>query len=549
LLTHLKVFQHVGRFLPIADLLTEVMPYVVAQARLAMSADFGYDRRTLYRHHRAIREFLGITPWGARARAIASGAIAAAAEARVDPADLINAAIDALIRERCELPMLSTLRELAATSHRLVNAAQWEQVHERLSEAVRQELDALLTPSEDAQESRFAVLCRGAGKATKENLRALIAHYEWLTTLTDPAPILAPIAEAKVTQWANEARRLKAPELREYVAPRRYSLVLAALRVARGRVLDDLTVMLLRFSGRVVWRSEQYWEEVHIDQGEQTDALIDTLAELLQIVGADSPRRGKLKQLEAAVEAHGGCEALRKACAEHAKQSRRQWQPFAHQAFSPYRAALLHLGRILPLRAARDASNGLLKAVLNVSLEPSTCDYYDIIDLDRGFIPPEWQELVGDRGADRPRLFNRRHLEVVAILELAEAIKAGAVNVTGSLSYEDFWGQLPSEAGDPERIAAYAVERGWPAGAVGFTAHLRDKLENEACQLDTDVAFCVARCALTERIAKTSTEAGVITDTALITLPTEPPLVPSYGTGAGILAGQVGSAPILCCSS
>jgi TnpA family transposase len=489
LLTHLKVFQHVGRFLPIAELPAAAVSFVVAQARLEMPLDFGYDRRTLYRHHRAIREFLGITPWGAKARAIASGAIATAAEARVDPADLINAAIDALIRERCELPMLSTLRELAATAHRLVNAAQWEQVHERLSEAVRQELDALLTPSEDAQESRFAVLCRGAGKATRENLGALIAHYEWLMTLTDPVPILAPISEAKVTQWANEARRLKAPELREYVAPRRYALVLAALRVARGRVLDDLTVMLLRFSGRVAWRSEQYWEEVHIDQGEQTDALINTLAELLEIVGADSPRRGKLKQLEAAVEAHGGCEALRKACAEHEKQSKRQWQPFAHQAFSPYRTALLHLARILPLKAARDSSNVLLKAVLNVSLEPSTCDYYDIIDLDRGFIPAEWQELVGDGCADRPRVFNRRHLEVVAILELAEAIKAGAVNVAGSMSYEDFWGQLPTEAGDPERIAAYAAERGWPAGAAGLTAHLRDKLEHEACQLDTDVGL------------------------------------------------------------
>jgi hypothetical protein len=31
-------------------------------------------------------------------------AAAVAAETRLDPADLVNAAIDALIRERCELP-------------------------------------------------------------------------------------------------------------------------------------------------------------------------------------------------------------------------------------------------------------------------------------------------------------------------------------------------------------------------------------------------------------------------------------------------------------
>jgi hypothetical protein len=86
-------------------------------------------------------------------------------------------------------------------------------------------------------------------------------------------------------------------------------------------------------------------------------------------------------------------------------------------------------------------------------------------------------------------------LEVVAILELAEAMKAGAVNVSGSLSYDDFWGKLPTEASDPEKIAAYAAyaayaaERGWPAGAAGFTAHLRNKLESQACQLDTHVGL------------------------------------------------------------
>lgn len=115
--------------------------------------------------------------------------------------------------------------------------------------------------------------------------------------------------------------------------------------------------------------------------------LIGTLADVLNIVAADGPRRGKLVQIEAAVTAHGGCPALQKACAEHAKKSRRQWQPFAHQAFAPYRTALLHLAGMLPLEAARDSASVLLKAVLNVALESSTCDYYDIIDLDPGFIP------------------------------------------------------------------------------------------------------------------------------------------------------------------
>lgn len=70
-----------------------------------------------------------------------------AAETRLDPADLVNAAIDALIRERCELPSLSTLLRLAGNAHRRINSSQWQQVHERLTAMDVQRLDELLTPS------------------------------------------------------------------------------------------------------------------------------------------------------------------------------------------------------------------------------------------------------------------------------------------------------------------------------------------------------------------------------------------------------------------
>lgn len=167
LLAQLKVFEHIGRFLPFRALPTVSMSYVAQQLSLEMPLEFVIDRRTTYRHNSAIRHFLRITPWGAKARGVASAAIASAAKARIDPADLINAAIDSLIRERCELPLLSSLRRLAGTAHRLVNVGQWRQVHELLSAKDMQGLDELLTPTADTQESAFAVMCRGAGKPTR----------------------------------------------------------------------------------------------------------------------------------------------------------------------------------------------------------------------------------------------------------------------------------------------------------------------------------------------------------------------------------------------
>jgi len=488
LLTHLKVFRHLGRFLPVAELPQAAIACIARALSIEVPAAFDYDPRTLYRHHRAIREYLGITPWGAKAREVAVAAIATAAEARLDPADLINAAIDALVRERCELPLLSKLRLLAGTAHRLVNTAQWSQVFERLSAKDKRRLDALLATREDTQESPFAVLCRGAGKPTRENLKTLIAHYEWLRTLIDPVPLLAPISEAKVAQWANEAERLKARELREYVAPRRYALVLAALRETRGRLLDDLTVMLLKLSARIEWRSGEHLEEWHTGQRDQTETLIQTLAEVLTIVSGEGSPMNKLGLLEAALAAHGGCEALKAACQKHLDHSHQNWQPFARQAFSPYRTELLLLARMLPLKAARDSAKNLIEAVGQVADDPGTADYY-IMDLGREFLPPRWRELVEDHEEGDPRAFNRRHLEVATMLELAEAIKTGAIHVTGSLSYDDFWGRLPAEASDPDKIAAYAAERGWQSGATGFTLEVRDSLVTQAESLDLEVGL------------------------------------------------------------
>jgi hypothetical protein len=183
-------------------------------------------------------------------------------------------------------------------------------------------------------------MCRGAGKSTRETLKALIAHDQWLQTLPDPAVPLAKISESKVAQWANEAQRLKARELREYVAPRRYALLLAAFRSARGRLLDELTAMLIKFSAKIVWRSEERREEARIDRGDQSATLIATLAEFLTVISAKTPPADKLGQLDTILTARGGCEVLQKACEEYFNHSPNRWQPFAYQAFSPYRTEL-----------------------------------------------------------------------------------------------------------------------------------------------------------------------------------------------------------------
>lgn len=233
-----------------------------------------------------------MTPWGAIARGLAQSTMIELAKARTDPADLINAAVDSLIRNRFELPALIALRRLAGTAHSAVNAVQWREVCGQLDEKQRSILESLLVVDPNTQHSAFAELCRAPGRASRKNLKALIERYHWLQDLPDPAVGLHFVADSEVLQWANEARRLKAPELREYIVPRRQTLLLALIRHARGQVLDDITQMLLRRVRKIEWKSERRLEERHVDRHNQTDSLTRAFYDSLIVHASEDDRLG-----------------------------------------------------------------------------------------------------------------------------------------------------------------------------------------------------------------------------------------------------------------
>jgi hypothetical protein len=65
----------------------------------------------------------------------------------------------------------------------------------------------------------IAQLCRAPDRASRKNLKALIERHQWLQNLPDPTAALQALADSKVLQWANAAKRLKAPALIAVIAP------------------------------------------------------------------------------------------------------------------------------------------------------------------------------------------------------------------------------------------------------------------------------------------------------------------------------------------
>ena len=485
LLVHLKIFQTIGRFLPAADVPPAAVEYVARKMAIESEAALTCPIRTHYRHRQAILSHLKVSAWGAEGRALAQATMCKTARARTDPADIMNSAIDALIRHDFELPPLATLRRLAGTWHSKTNTAQWAEVCGRLSSAQHAMLETLLVVDPKTQKSPFANLCATPGRPSRKNLNVLVDRYQWLQGLPNSATALQSIADSKISQWANEARRLNALELREYVTPRRHTLLMAVIHDARGQVLDDLTQMLLRIARKVEWKSELRLTEWYQSRRNKTDAPIRGFRDSLVVHGADVDPREKVSLAQALFTAQGGHHALVQSCDEHLQHEKQNWRPFARAMFVPLRSALVQLVEILPLQSTTD-SDGLLCLAKALKSDGSQSDYLSIARVAPNTLPREWHVLVHDHASDT-RIFNRRQLEVVAILELANAIKAGEVFVTGSLNFDRFWDRLPCEAADSAAVAAYATSRGWTDGADGLVRAVKRALDQKAHFLDTAV--------------------------------------------------------------
>jgi hypothetical protein len=156
LLVQLKIFQTIGRF----RLPTEIPLAAVEHVARRMGVEFEicqiFPERTRYRHRQAILKRLLVVSWGTEVLALAEATMLKVARARTDPADIINSAIDALIRHGFELPALATLRRLAGTTHSNVNATQWSEVCDCISSAQSAVLEKLLVVDPKTQKSPFA---------------------------------------------------------------------------------------------------------------------------------------------------------------------------------------------------------------------------------------------------------------------------------------------------------------------------------------------------------------------------------------------------------
>ncbi len=116
-----KVFQRLGYFPSPDDIPAVIVEHIRTCVQSATEVAVSYPPRTLYRHQRAIRAYLEVKPYDEQAERLATATIVRAAQVMDNPADLLNAAIEELVRAHYELPAFSTLDRLTAHLRTRVN--------------------------------------------------------------------------------------------------------------------------------------------------------------------------------------------------------------------------------------------------------------------------------------------------------------------------------------------------------------------------------------------------------------------------------------------
>src|SRR6266568_4530071 len=145
-LVHLKVFQRLGYAVATSEIPASIVDHIATRANISLSPRdlTGYDDSgTRRRHLPLIREALVLQPYGPPACKAFLRVMVEAARTKDDLADLINVALEELVRCRFELPAFGTLDRAAHHARAVVAHGIYRQVERRLSEETRTALDAM----------------------------------------------------------------------------------------------------------------------------------------------------------------------------------------------------------------------------------------------------------------------------------------------------------------------------------------------------------------------------------------------------------------------
>ncbi|MGF1600438.1 MAG: Tn3 family transposase [Thermosynechococcaceae cyanobacterium] len=489
----LKSFQRLGYFPALADIPSAIVEHVQACLDVSKRIKLTPATSSLYRFEKQIRTHLGVTSYGPEAHQIAVAAVAKAALIKDHPADLINVAIEELIKSRFELPAYSTLDQLAMTIRYNTHEQLFEQVSTQLSQAEQIYLDQLIKPQSEEAELTLNQLKAPPKKATLSHLKELQSKYESLMSFAEAQRILAELTPAKIKYFAAQAQALDVAELSKINPAKRRTFLVCLIYRAQVKSRDHLAEMFLKRMLSINNRAKTRLVELREQSLATTESMLGILSEVLD-ASVKQPSDAMLgRQVQGILNTHGGAQTLLEQCQQVSPYNTKNHFPLMRSFFVPHRKSIFRMVRSLDIQSTSQDQS--LITALNFLLEhEDRRSQYLPAELDLSFISSQWRKLVYAQDGGKTVLV-RRQLEVCLFSYLATELKTGDACVPGSENYADFREQLLSWEDCQPLLEQYCQELEIPSTASGFVQHLRNQLTQLAqevdqhCKADTQVTI------------------------------------------------------------
>ena len=529
LVVWLKCYQRLRYFPQLDEVPDSVVSYIRGLLGLSEKVAAQVEaNRTAKRHREFVRDRLGVTYESAQVRGIVEAAIRAAAQTKDNPADLINVALEELVRKGQELPGYTTLDKMVAKIRTEVNGKVFTAVAARITPPQRARLTEVLRVDPSTRRSEFDRLKAPAKAASIGKFKLRLAHLADLDALGPTEAWLEGVPPGEISHFAGEARVTDAADFSKIGQDKRLTLLASLIHVLRTSARDEVTEMFCKRIAVIHKKGRARLEALREEHRVESERLLEVFGEVLAAAreasepcedtagptagdddvaarpdaapddaagqdeaerdaDAEAARRTGLLVLKALAEG-GGVEHLITAHEAVAAHHGNNYLPLLEAYYKSHRPVLFTLMDAIELEAT-SAERAVLDALEFVRanrdrrgdwIEESTVHERDgrkvtvAVDID-AFAGPLWRRTLRDKR--RPGMLARRHLEVCVFSHLAAELRSGDIAVVGSDSYADLHAQLMSWEQCEPLVEGFCAQAGIPANAEALVGGRPSKPE------------------------------------------------------------------------
>ena len=496
LLLLLKTFQRLGYFVNSTEIPLPIVQHISKYADFPDMTEQleAYDKSTARdRHMILVRDYAGVTAYGKEARQVIIDTCMKAAKTRDDLPDIINMAIEELVRQRYELPAFSTLLRIARISRNKTNREYQSLVCGSLNDEDWQLLLTILKRPDKGSQSLWDQIKREPKRSTVPQLKDFMSHLKWLQTQEVAHKAFSEIPDAKVRQFAAEAKSLDLTSINDMPERKRMTLTAALITKQVARSLDDVAEMFIRQVRKMQYKAGEALKDYFSEHLEQTDALILRLHDIAAAYKSRGSRDDRLAAIERLLE--NDADDILTKCAAHNALAGNNSFPFLLPFYGSRRSSLfMFIENVDLVSTTQDhsltdalsfiiANKGMRAEWINVINNPddksSNC-------LDLSFVTDRWWPLVtGNKSKDTPvDKLNRRFLEMCVFSAVMLELKSGDLCIPGSNDYNDYRKELVSEEEYRQGIAIYGEQAGIPVDGPLFIGKLQSELSSATKMAD-----------------------------------------------------------------